>query len=143
MCPKSWGSTALMAEFIRNKLQKHGFNVTLYPLSENYIQAIQEINDYEIIAFGTNTINKNASMETLNLIANIKTARSKNKHCIIFGSYGWSGEGLQILYGYLKLLKFRVFEKPFGVCFNPSQDDYSKLDKFIEHFLKNTEEWVG
>ena len=134
--PNSYGSTALMTGFIEDRLKKYGFEISGYSLKENYNQAAQEVNDADVIVFGTNTVNKNASKEVLNLIAQMNILKSKGKHCFVFGSYGWGGEGLQLMHEYLKLLKLKVFEKPFGVWFNPSQEDYERLGAYIERFVK-------
>lgn len=136
ICPNSWGSTALIAEFISQKLKEHDFNVKIYSLSENYNHAVKEINDYDVMIFGTNTVNRKASKDVLNLISEIDILKSQKKHCFVFGSYGWSGEGLYLLHGYLKLMKLKVFEKPFGVWFNPSDEDYNKLEEYIERFAE-------
>ena len=41
----------------------------------------------------------------------------KNKPCFVFGSYGWGGEGIQLVHNHLELLKLKPFEKPFGCIF--------------------------
>lgn len=138
--PKSCRSTELMAGFISDKLNRHGIDGVLYPLSGECCKKVNDIVQSDMIIFGTNTVNKNASGKVLKLIADMNVLNIRGKRCFVFGSYGWGGEGLYLLQEYLKLLRLRVFEKPFGVCFNPSDEDYMKLDDYIMRFANTASE---
>lgn len=55
---------------------------------------------------------------------------------MVFGSYGWGGEGTDLIYNFLKLVKLSPFEKPFKCAFTPSEADISELIKYTKKFTE-------
>lgn len=101
------------------------------------------INNCSCFMVGTNTINRNAAKSVWNLITNIDMVNKKYTPCFIFGSCGWSGEGVYLVERFLKLIRMNVFEKPYLINFKPSDDEIEKLREFTRRFKKFAEENKG
>ena len=65
----------------------------------------------DALVFGTPTINRNAVKPVWDIISSIDLVNMKNVSCFVFGSYGWGGEGIQLV-NHLELLKL----KPLKSC---------------------------
>lgn len=127
-----YGNTAKMADVIEHTLKKNGFNVKM--LDEVNDDTAETLNNSDAIIFGTSTENKNAPAQIRNAVARLSPMSVKGKPYFVFGSYGWSGEGIQLVNDALKLLKMKPFEKPFSVYFAPSDKDIDELNEYTERF---------
>lgn len=127
-----YGNTAKMADVIEHTLKKNGFNVKM--LDEVNDDTTETLNNSDAIIFGTSTENKNAPAQIRNAVARLSPMIVKGKPYFVFGSYGWSGEGIQLVNDALKLLKMKPFEKPFSVYFTPSDKDIDELNEYTERF---------
>lgn len=128
-----YGNTAKMADVIEHTLKKNGLNVEM--LDEVNDDTAETLNNSDAIIFGTSTENKNAPAQIRNAVARLSPMSVKGKPYFVFGSYGWSGEGIQLVNDALKLLKMKPFEKPFSVYFTPSDKDIDELNEYTERFL--------
>ena len=127
-----YGNTAKMADVLEHTLKKNGFNVKM--LDEVNDDTTETLNNSDAIIFGTSTENKNAPAQIRNAVARLSPMSVKGKPYFVFGSYGWSGEGIQLVNDALKLLKMKPFEKPFSVYFTPSDKDIDELNEYTERF---------
>ena len=127
-----YGSTAKMADAIEHTLKKNGLNVKV--ITEVNENTAETLNNSDALIFGAPTENKNAPDEIRSAISKLSPMSVKGKPYFVFGSYGWSGEGAQLVYDYLKLLKMKPFEKPFSVYFTPSDSDIDELKEYTERF---------
>lgn len=127
-----YGNTAKMADVIEHTVKKNGFNVKM--LDEVNDDTTETLNNSDAIIFGTSTENKNAPAQIRNAVARLSPMSVKGKPYFVFGSYGWSGEGIQLVNDALKLLKMKPFEKPFSVYFTPSDKDIDELNEYTERF---------
>ena len=62
--------------------------------------------------------------------------KNTDKKAFVFGSFGWSGEGVNIVSVLLGNLKIRVTKKPYRCILNPSDDNLAELRKCVREFLK-------
>lgn len=127
-----YGSTAKMAAVIEKTLAEGGVNVKVF--NELSVDLSETLNNSDALIFGTPTVNKNAVREVRDAIAQLNPICVKGKPYFVFGSYGWSGEGIQLVNDTLKLLKLKLFKKPFGVLFSPSDKDIEELTEYTEQF---------
>ncbi len=88
----------------------------------------------DAILVGCPTINQNILMPIYKLFALINPIRDRAKLAAAFGSYGWSGEGVQILTALMKSLKLKVFEDNASVKFRPNSDQKDLLIDFGKRF---------
>ncbi|KRQ87253.1 Flavo-diiron protein FprA1 [Caloramator mitchellensis] len=75
---------------------------------------------------GSPTINQDAVKPVWDFLSLVSPIANRGKIAMAFGSFGWSGEGVQLITDRLKGLKFNVMEPGFKVCFKPSEEDLEK-----------------
>ena len=135
----AYGYTREMAHIISQTAADNGYNVQMFDLEACDMEAAKKsLNSAEAIAVGTPTINKNAPETVWKLLSGIEAVNIKGKPCMVFGSYGWSGEAIGHIHSYLKLFKLDVFEKPFGCMFKMNATQQNELKEYTKRFLKST-----
>ncbi len=103
-------------------------------------EILNTLNACKYWAFGTPTINHNADKYILDIISDINVLKNSEKKAFIFGSYGWSGEGVNIISNLLQNLKIKTFKKPYRCIFNPSPENLEDLKKEVRIFLKEVQD---
>lgn len=88
----------------------------------------------DAIIIGSPTINQNILLQIYKLFAIINPIRDRAKLAGAFGSYGWSGEGVNIIEANLKALKLNVFEPLVPIKFRPSCCQKTELEKYGKDF---------
>lgn len=132
-----YGYTAEMAKTVSDTLTENGFDAELCNASENAPDSMLDVlNKADILAFGSPTINKNAAKDLWDIITRADLINIKGKPCMIFGSYGWGGEGLTLLYKTLQAMRLKVFDKPFGVILKPSGENIDGLQNYTRRFAE-------
>ena len=84
------------------------------------------LNECDAFAIGTPTINRDAVPPVWELLAGMDAINSAKRPCVVFGSYGWSGEGCPNVAARLQSLKCSLLEEPLRVTFVPTQEDLEK-----------------
>lgn len=125
-----------MADVIEKTLKSCDFDVKEYDVAEINDEMITALHSADALVFGTPTINRNAVKPVWDIISSIDLVNMKNKPCFVFGSYGWGGEGIQLVHNHLELLKLKPFEKPFGCIFNPSDEKLAELEDYTKKFAE-------
>lgn len=133
-----YGYTKLLAEELEDEINKHKeLHAKLINIEEaNVEEVVEEINKSKFFCIGTPTINKDAPNVITKLIANLDAITLKNKKGLVFGSYGWSGEGIKNTIARLKLLNIKVDEEGFKVRFKPSLKDLENIREKINELIK-------
>lgn len=127
-----YGSTSGMAEEIKSTLENDGISVKVFDKVNG--ETIEALNNSDAIIFGTPTINKNAADDIWKAVSSLNSVIVKGKPYFVFGSYGWSGEGIQLVHKHLEMMKLKPFDKPFGVLMSPSDADIDKLKGYTKRF---------
>lgn len=130
------GYTAELAAIVSAEMRGSGFSVKLVNCSENPEAAVKAVNGADALCFASPTVNRRALPELMDVISRIDIMKMRRTPCIVTGSYGWGGEALGTIAGYLKLLGMKVFEKPFGTIFKPSENDKKELRSFTNRFIE-------
>ena len=106
----SYGNTRRMAEAIyQGALQISDVRVSLYDLEGGEVAPFVDlIEEADGIIFGTPTINGDAVKPIWDLLSSLAVVNLKNKLGGVFGSYGWTGEGVRLVEDRLRGLKLRV-----------------------------------
>lgn len=106
----SYGNTRRMAEAIyQGALQVPDVRVSLYDLEGGEVAPFVDlIEDADGIVLGTPTINGDAVKPIWDLLSSLTVVSLKNKLGGVFGSYGWTGEGVRLVEDRLRGLKLRV-----------------------------------
>jgi len=106
----SYGNTRRMAEAIyEGAMSVEQVRVSLYDLEGSEIAPFVDlIEDADGILFGTPTINGDAVKPVWDLLSSLAVVNLKSKLGGVFGSYGWTGEGVKMVEDRLRGLKLRV-----------------------------------
>lgn len=99
-------------------------------------EAVSYINNSKAVCIGTNTIYRDMPKCIGRLVMDADIGAVMGKPFMIFGSYGWSGEGMGTLYAVLKAKKAILFEKPFRCIFKMSEEKKQELQKFTKKFAE-------
>ncbi|MCD8390663.1 MAG: hypothetical protein LUD03_02340 [Firmicutes bacterium] len=120
-----------------SKIVKEIFSgeLEIYNAAEDGAENIASaVNGCSALIIGTDTINADAPESIWNVVAKTDKIINKQKPCMLFGSYGWGGEGLYFLETHLKMLKYKMFKKPFGAEFKLNDDEKREFIKYIKEF---------
>jgi flavorubredoxin len=106
----SYGNTRRMAEAIyEGAMGVEKVRVSLYDLEGGEIAPFVDlIEGADGLVFGTPTINGDAVKPIWDLLSSLAVVNLKSKLGGVFGSYGWTGEGVKMVEDRLRGLKLRV-----------------------------------
>ena len=85
------------------------------------------VNGCDVVLFGAPTINRNAPEAIWHAVHAVDAINTKGRAAGAFGSFGWTGEAADMLQAQLAQLKFKTLEKPFKVCFRPTEADLAAV----------------
>ncbi|KUO50241.1 MAG: MBL fold metallo-hydrolase [Desulfitibacter sp. BRH_c19] len=133
-----WNSTKRMAEAIANGLKKtdETMKVKLYNIAKSdRNDVITEIFKSKAVLFGSSTINRGILSHIAGLLEEIKGLGFKGKKAAAFGSYGWSGESVEVVTKRLEEAGFEIANQGLKVLWNPDNEMISKCEEFGKSFL--------
>lgn len=106
----SYGNTRRMAEAVREGAESIiGVRVSMYDLqSGGDLPFVDLIEEADGLAFGSPTINGDAVKPVWDLLSSLAVIKVRDKLGAAFGSYGWSGEAINMIEDRLRGLKLRV-----------------------------------
>jgi flavorubredoxin len=121
----SYGNTRRMAEAIyQGAMQIEDVRVSLYDLEGCEIAPFVDlIEEADGIVLGTPTINGDAVKPVWDLLSSLTVLNLKHKLGGVFGSYGWTGEGVRLVEDRLRGLKLRVPVPGLRVKLIPTEDE--------------------
>lgn len=123
-----FGNTREMAETVCGVLNKRGISTRLFDVYASGEAELKKAMDTCAgFAVGTNTVNRNADRKIWSLISSIDMISGKHKPYIIFGSCGWSGEGIYCAEKLLRSLGMRQSAKPAAARFTMSDTERAEL----------------
>ena len=135
----AYGNTRRLAQAIQKGILSvkdadcQAYDLIDYPMSE--MQSL--LNSSDAFALGTPTINRDAVPPVWELVSHVDAVNCAGKPCLVFGSYGWSGEGLPNVRQRLESLKMKVFGDNFRVAFVPTQEDLDKAQELGKAFAQS------
>lgn len=131
------GATAKMAKTIAERLKAAGVEYELTDAKEVSTESLADkINKARALCIGTPTVHRKAASEIMTALVSADAVTAAHKPCLVFGSYGWGGEGTAIAVNYARAVKMSVFEKPYRAILNPSEKELSELAKMTDRFVK-------
>jgi flavorubredoxin len=106
----AYGSTRAMAEALAAGAEDaSGVRVSLYDIEGGEVAPFVDlIEEADGLAFGSPTINGDAVKPVWDLLSSLTAVNVRGKVGAAFGSYGWSGEAVQMVEDRLRGLKLRV-----------------------------------
>lgn len=133
----AYGNTEKMAYHIKENIEKAGIKVGVHEITSTPLSELVELVDGASgILVGSPTINQDAVEPAWNLLAHVSAIINRGKAGAAFGSYGWSGEGVEMLTERLKQLKFRTIPG-FKFNFVPSKEELQQGEEFAKEFISN------
>lgn len=137
----STGNTESMAQTVKEVMLENSIDVKCFNASySDSEEVLDALYGADMLSLGSPTVHRGAPKPIWDIISSVDLVNMKYKPCMLFGSYGWGGEGIQYLYNHLKLLRLKPFEKPFGCLFTPSGADIAELKKYTKRFLESLNE---
>ncbi|MBN2794784.1 MAG: FAD-dependent oxidoreductase [Clostridia bacterium] len=119
----AYGYTKELAEQISEGLKSTGVDVIMHDMVyASKAVVLKEIRWADGIMFGTPTINGDALPPIWELVLEMSPIIHKNKLAAVFGSFGWSGEGVPNIEERLKMLRMKIFAPGYKIRFKPSID---------------------
>jgi flavorubredoxin len=106
----SYGNTARMAQAVAEGAETiPGVRVSLYDLQAGgNLPFVDLIEEADALAIGSPTINGDAVKPVWDLLSSLAVIKVRDKLGAAFGSYGWSGEAINMIEDRLRGLKLRV-----------------------------------
>ena len=133
----AYTNTLVMAKSIEKGLLEEGCKVTLYDL-EN--MSLQEMHDAvvmsKVILLGSPTINKTMVKPMWDLFSVIDPMANMGKIGGVFGSYGWSGEGITMAETLVKAMAFKMPVPTLKKKFFPSEETLQDCVNYGKEFAK-------
>jgi len=134
----AYHKTGILAESIAKGIRMAGdIEVDVMDVESTPIGELDaKIANSKGIIVGCPTINQNILLPIYKLFAVISPIRDKAKLAGGFGSYGWSGEGKDLIKTNLENLKLDYFEEGLFVKFTPTEDELKNAEDYGMAFGK-------
>ena len=108
-------------------------NIVLTPFEES----VALINEADAVMIGSCTINRDAPKIIWDLLSCVDAINSRGKPAGAFGSYGWSGEAVQMIKSRLEHLKFKFIGDGQRINFMPSDSDMEGIKSYAKEIALN------
>ena len=100
-------------------------------------EVLEKIDSAKAIFFGAPTLNGMTAPQTLEAMTLLGlTPDWRDKRIALFGSYGWSGEGIPLLEEVAKKMRLKLYQPSFRVKFAPSEEEIEKAKKWAKAFIE-------
>ncbi len=133
----AYKNTMLMAEKIKEGLESEGATVVYLDVESEDISKVHlMINSSKGLLMGSPTINKSMVKPMWDVLSVIDPMANMGKIAGVFGSYGWSGEGIKMAHSLLKQMSFKVPFEPLQKKFFPSEETLKQCYEFGKEFAK-------
>ncbi|MDR1172041.1 MAG: FprA family A-type flavoprotein [Bacteroidales bacterium] len=139
----AYGYTRQMADCIRKGIKQAGdFEVECMDIEFALMGDLEAaITRSHALIVGSPTINQNTLMPVYKLFAVINPLRDRGKPAAAFGSYGWSGEAVELIENNLSGLKLKVVQKAYRGKFRPGEEKAQQLVEFGRNFAEQISEY--
>lgn len=131
-----FGYTEALARRAAEKLEGRCCVTLINAAAMDAAAAAGAINNADILAVGTHTINRNAPKEIWDIITGLDAVNRRGRPYFVFGSFGWAGEGTKFVSRTLAAMGFREASKPVEVLFRPDEKDYTAIDNAVERVIE-------
>ncbi len=133
----AYSNTYEMAKSIQKGFVDEGIEAKLFDL-EN--MTLHEMHDSvvmsKVILLGSLTINRTMVKPMWDLLSMIDPMANQGKIAGVFGSYGWSGEGISMAENLLKSMSFKMPVATLSKKFSPSDETHNECINFGKEFAK-------
>ncbi|MBU3092755.1 FprA family A-type flavoprotein [Clostridium sp. CF011] len=140
------GRTKKIADIFKEKFEKQ--NIASQIMDVNKIpreEVMKAINEADAIFFGSSTKYADMIGNMEDILKNLHAINLEDKIGAAFGSYGWSGEAVEVVQDYLKETDIKVLntsdvikstgmvdiEFPLRIRFSPSEDNIKSIERAV------------
>ncbi len=132
-----WKSTERMAKILFDAIADAGVEVSLRKLRENHRSDIMaELLDARGLLLGSPTIHRQLFPTVADLLCYMKGLKPQKKTAAAFGSYGWSGEAVQLVTDDLKAIGLDVIEPGVRAVYSPDDRETGELQQLAGTVVK-------
>jgi flavin reductase (DIM6/NTAB) family NADH-FMN oxidoreductase RutF/menaquinone-dependent protoporphyrinogen IX oxidase len=118
----AYGNTAILANAIAQGLIDNGVGVDLLNCESVDHDAIAHtVEDCDGFIIGSPTLGGHAPVQIQTALGIVLASASKTKLAGVFGSYGWSGEAIDLISGKLRDANYRFGFNPLRIRFTPDE----------------------
>lgn len=137
----AYGYTKQMAEdVVKGILSVKSFDVEIVDIENILLGELEsKIVQSNALLVGSPTINKNTLLPIYRLFSLMTPLRDRNKKAAAFGSYGWSGEAVNIIETNLRLMGLDIIVDGLRAKFAPANEKENNLIEFGKEFAENLE----
>lgn len=132
----AYGYTRSLAEAAESTLKENGYAVKLFDLGVTPPEIVAgEANRADLLFIGSPTFNRDALLPIWEFVAHLSAVANAGKKVGVFGSYGWSGEGVPLVVEHLKQMKYQVQGEGFRAVFKPSDSEIASMKEYVKACL--------
>ncbi len=132
-----WQSTEKMAKVLAETFIDRGIEVKLMKLRENHRSDVMaEILDSKAVCIGSPTLHRNMYPTVADLLCYMKGLKPQKKVAAGFGSYGWSGESMQLVTDELKAMGLDVIDPGVRAQYLPDGEDTAQVIGLAEKIIE-------
>ncbi|MGL6107611.1 FprA family A-type flavoprotein [Romboutsia sp.] len=133
----AYTNTLTMAKKIEEGLIFEGATVKLYDLESMSLKSIHDaVTMSKVILLGSPTINRSMVKPMWDLFSIIDPMANQGKIAGVFGSYGWSGEGISMAENILSSMSFKMPVPTIKKRFSPNDEILEECVNFGKEFGK-------
>lgn len=133
----AYGNTEKMAKYLAAKINELGIKAEAWEITSMRIEdTVSLIEHSSGVIIGSPTINQDAVKPVWDVLSLVCAITNRGKAAGAFGSYGWSGEAVQMMTDRLKSLKFKTVEQGLRFNFVPNEEDFNIADEFAAKFME-------
>lgn len=133
----AYGYTRSMAMTFEKELIALGIPTKSYDIIHHDSAEIKEaFENASGVLIGSPTINRDALKPVWDVLSTVDAVINRGKPCLVFGSYGWSGEGCAMLQERAKSLGLKIVADFFRVVMKPSAADFDTIKQLAGEFAK-------
>ncbi|HON55465.1 MAG TPA: FprA family A-type flavoprotein [bacterium] len=130
-----WNSTKILAESIQTAFENKNIKTQMFSLQHNHISDIMtDLMNAKYICVGSPTLNNNIFLTVFVFLIYMKGLVLKNRVGLAFGSFGWSGQSVDIVNDILKSCGFQMLE-PIKAQYIPDKIALDNIVKNLESKL--------
>ncbi|ALB45802.1 FprA family A-type flavoprotein [Clostridium beijerinckii] len=142
------GNTKKIAGIFKEKFEKQNITSNIIDVNKDPMDNIMNaINEADAIFFGSSTKYGDMIGNMEEVLKNLKTLNLENKLGAAFGSYGWSGEAIEVIQDYLNKTNLRSLntsdiikstgmtdiELPLRIRFSSKEDNLKSIDRIVTY----------
>ncbi|CAJ35588.1 flavodoxin domain-containing protein [Methanocella arvoryzae] len=120
VCHSTTGNTRALAEAIKDRAQSLHVDAEL---ADAFDVKPEDILTAAAVGFGVPTFNYHPARPITHLIDSLCIQDCSGKIAVVFGSYGWSGQGPIMVAEKLRALGFKVLDPVIRVKYQPSENE--------------------